>query len=314
MKISFIVPAYNTESTIKQAVESIFNQKGDYLIEVIIVDDGSRDGTLDIAEELKSRFPNIFVIHQDNSGEASALNAGLDRASGEIIAIVEADVEIEEYWLKKVLKRFKDERVMGVGGRLITPKDDPWIARLAGYEVEYKLRNNEEYPMHITSANAIYRKEVFERFGRFDEQLKNSCLDADLNLRIIKNNYKLCYVKEAVALHHFKTNFLDYMKRQYAYARYRPYLRGAALYKTDYFLMFQILLTGILLFSLPVCIIWPWSTLSIFLVIILIQLPMTIRLLFAKKSIVVLYLPFLMVIRNIVGLTGYCVGLKLQKS
>lgn len=309
MKISFLIPAFNAESTLEEAVNSILDQKAESQKELIIIDDGSRDNTLGVAKKLKEKYPDIKLIEKKNGGEASALNAGLEKVSGDFVALVEADVQLEVGWLGKVLKEFDKSEVMGAGGCLVTSRDEPWIARIAGYEVENKFATKERYPKHITSANAIYRSEVFEEIGKFDEKLVNASLDSDVNSRLIDKGYKLAYVRDAKALHHYKPTFLGYLKRQYNYARYRIYVKNLALYPADKLLAFNVFLSGLFIFSLLLIHISFYIPLVILFFILWLQIPVIIKLLKAKKDSVLLIYPFVIVLRNIVAFFGYGIGL-----
>lgn len=88
--ISVIIPVYNVAPYLREAVDSAVNQTYRNL-EIIMVDDGSTDGSGDICDEYASRDPRITVIHQKNCGVSSARNAGLDRATGEYIAFLDSD-------------------------------------------------------------------------------------------------------------------------------------------------------------------------------------------------------------------------------
>ncbi|WP_029231883.1 glycosyltransferase family 2 protein [Butyrivibrio sp. VCB2006] len=91
-KISVVIPAYNIEDLLGKCVESIVNQ--DYpgeLLEIIVVDDGSTDGTGKVADELADRYSNVFCLHKENGGSSSARNLGISHATGEYIGFVDSD-------------------------------------------------------------------------------------------------------------------------------------------------------------------------------------------------------------------------------
>ncbi|WP_026517394.1 glycosyltransferase family 2 protein [Butyrivibrio sp. MC2021] len=91
-KISVIIPAYNIEKLLPKCVESVASS--DYpaeLLEIIVVDDGSTDGTGAVADELAARFSNVTVYHQKNGGSSSARNLGISKASGEYLGFVDSD-------------------------------------------------------------------------------------------------------------------------------------------------------------------------------------------------------------------------------
>ena len=92
--LSIIVPMYNVEKYLKTCVDSI--EKQTYLpIEIILVDDGSIDQTLQIAYELSGQFDNIKVFSQENQGQGKARNTGLSHAKGDLIAFIDSDDFIE---------------------------------------------------------------------------------------------------------------------------------------------------------------------------------------------------------------------------
>lgn len=93
-KISVIVPVYNAERYLKECIESIINQTYKN-VNLILVDDGSEDGSADIMDEYKRKYPGICVIRKKNGGPNSARKAGLDIAEGEYITFVDADDYIQ---------------------------------------------------------------------------------------------------------------------------------------------------------------------------------------------------------------------------
>lgn len=94
MKISIIVPVYNVEAYLGKCIDSILNQTFKD-IEVILVNDGSKDKSGDICEAYKSKDSRIVVIHKENGGLSSARNSGLEVATGELVGFVDSDDWIE---------------------------------------------------------------------------------------------------------------------------------------------------------------------------------------------------------------------------
>ncbi|MCX5694127.1 MAG: glycosyltransferase [Candidatus Omnitrophica bacterium] len=307
MKVSFIIPVYNNANTLSNTVESILKQKTNQALEIIIIDDGSTDNPAERLAKLFSENKNIKLFRQKNKGEAAALNAALAHCEGEFVALIESDVELEEGWLTKVTREFDCPSIMGVGGHLVTAQDDSWIARIAGYEIELKFKNKPHCTKHITSANAIYRKEAFNKIGRFNENLLNAALDADFNSRIINCGYKLIYVENALAIHHFKSTLLGFLKRQYAYARYRVFLPKAELYPLDRWFLLNTLLTGMCILTLAIR---PLTIFILFLFLLLtLQIGFACILLKIKKDPAIILYPLISILRNIVVVFGISIGL-----
>ena len=109
--ISFAVPCYNSESYMEHAIESILVGGED--IEIIVVNDGSKDATGEIADRYARKYPTIIkAVHQENGGHGEAVNTGLEHASGKYFKVVDSDDWLDEPSLKKVLEilhKFEEE-------------------------------------------------------------------------------------------------------------------------------------------------------------------------------------------------------------
>lgn len=105
--ISFAIPCYNSEEYMQHAIESILPGGDD--VEIIIVNDGSRDGTSKIAHEYQAKYPGIVqVVDKENGGHGDAVNAGLSRAGGKYFKVVDSDDWVDEDALFKILEFMKD--------------------------------------------------------------------------------------------------------------------------------------------------------------------------------------------------------------
>jgi len=98
MKLSFIVPIFGVEQYLRKSVDSLLHQDySDY--EIILVDDGGKDGCPAICDDYASRYDNVQVIHQENGGLSAARNSGIDASKGDYICFVDSD----DYWAINVL-------------------------------------------------------------------------------------------------------------------------------------------------------------------------------------------------------------------
>ncbi|MBE0491153.1 MAG: glycosyltransferase family 2 protein [Sulfurospirillum sp.] len=118
MNISIIIPMYNSKETIKNAVESVINQTYNEAIEIIVVNDGSRDGCEKIVEEMienNQTNKSIKLINKPNGGVSSVRNRGIKEASGEYIAFLDSDDAWHPQKLELVLEALKDEEIKFIG-------------------------------------------------------------------------------------------------------------------------------------------------------------------------------------------------------
>lgn len=103
--LSFIIPSYNSERFLQKCIESLLNGGCSERIEIIVVNDGSKDSTEDIAKEYVERFPNtIKLVSQENRGHGGAINAGCKAVSGKYFKIIDAD----DWVLSENIKNFVD--------------------------------------------------------------------------------------------------------------------------------------------------------------------------------------------------------------
>ena len=181
LNVSVIIPTYNRKNLLKRALHSVSNQTF-VPQEIIVVDDGSSDGTKDWVLET---FPYVRYIYQDNSGVSSARNAGIKEAKGSWIAFLDSDDE----WMSNKLEQQKGV-INSFQEAWLCHTNEIWIRN--GVRVN-QMKKHQKYGgdvfencldiCRISPSSALIKKEVFEMVGLFDESLK-VCEDYDLWLRI----------------------------------------------------------------------------------------------------------------------------------
>lgn len=112
IEISIVIPTYNAEPYLVRCLTSCLKQNlSPSQYEIVIINDGSKDGSLAIAEEMAQKHPNIHVYSQKNQGLSMARNNGLKKTTGEYVWFVDADDWIEENCLSDILKTCKDNKL-----------------------------------------------------------------------------------------------------------------------------------------------------------------------------------------------------------
>ena len=109
MKLSIIIPAYNSALTISRCLDSII-QSGETEYEIIVIDDGSTDSTYSILEEYNKKHENLKVYHIENSGVSAARNFGIKYAQGEYVSFVDSDDYVSEDYVNIILKHIKSNK------------------------------------------------------------------------------------------------------------------------------------------------------------------------------------------------------------
>ena len=105
--LSFAVPCYNSEAYMEKCIESLL--KGGEEVEILIIDDGSKDRTAEIADRYASQYPTIVkAIHKENGGHGSAVNTGIEHATGLYFKVVDSDDWVKEEVYKQILNKLHE--------------------------------------------------------------------------------------------------------------------------------------------------------------------------------------------------------------
>lgn len=168
MKISIIIPTYNEEKVLPQCIESLgFQTFTDF--EIIVVDDGSTDRTLEVLSELKIKNLKLKIEHAAHLGAGAARNLGAGKAKGEILVFVDADMTFDESFLEKLVEPILSGKAKGTFSKeeIVANWDNPW-ARCWNINEgwEEKKRHPSLYPDHQPVFRAILKSE-FDRVGGF---------------------------------------------------------------------------------------------------------------------------------------------------
>lgn len=114
-KVSIIVPIYNTRSYLPKCLDSIINQTYQNL-EIILIDDGSTDGSSKIADDYVKKDKRIKVFHQKNAGQSAARNTGIKKATGEFVSFIDSDDEIDPTFIENLLNAYTNDVSLAVCG------------------------------------------------------------------------------------------------------------------------------------------------------------------------------------------------------
>lgn len=168
MKASIIIPAYNEKDVLEDCIESLGMQTlTDF--EVVVVDDGSRDGTLEILKNLERSLPNFRFIRQSHLGAGAARNAGAKLSKGEILVFVDADMSFDTDFLKNLVAPIMEGKAKGTFSKeeYVGNWDDVWAKCWNINEGwEPKRRHPPNHPDHQPVFRAILKSE-FDRVGGF---------------------------------------------------------------------------------------------------------------------------------------------------
>ena len=214
--VSIIIPVFNEASFISKCLDSVLNldfKKDKY--EIIVVNDGSTDGTKNILKSLCEKNDNLYLFSKPNGGKGSAQNLGIKKAKGEIIAITDSDCIVPKDWLKKILEALQNsEYVQG----LCFPIDCNTVVEKIQYsEALVKLKYSRNNSTYVSGANNAFRKSLIDDIGLFSEETPSPTEDFIERLKII--NKKIYFSPEIIVYTKFESKLKNYIIQKLRWRR-----------------------------------------------------------------------------------------------
>lgn len=216
--VSFLVPAYNEQKSLAETIEAL--DKIDYpkdRKEVIIINDGSKDNTKKIAEELVKKYHGVYLLDKPNSGKANSLNEAIKIAKGELIVVVDADSYPRKDSLLKMIGHFDDERVGAVTSRVLVKNKNNWLGKfqVMDYSIIAWTRKLLDFVDSVYVTNgplSAYRKDVVKRLGGFDP--KNLTEDIEITWHLLSEGYKTRMSYDAIVYTTVPEDFSTWTKQR----------------------------------------------------------------------------------------------------
>ncbi|WP_251059064.1 MULTISPECIES: bifunctional polysaccharide deacetylase/glycosyltransferase family 2 protein [unclassified Streptomyces] len=197
--VSIIMPAYNESAGIEAAVRSLL--ASDHPVEVIVVDDGSTDGTADIVEAL--RLPGVRIIRQQNAGKPAALNTGIAAASCNLLVMVDGDTVFEPDAVRMIIQPFANRRVGAVSGNAKVVNRGGLLGRwqhieyVVGFNLDRRLFDLAECMPTVPGAVGAFRREALLRVGGVSDTTLAE--DTDLTMALCRDGWRVVYEERAKA-------------------------------------------------------------------------------------------------------------------
>ena len=212
--VSFIIPVHNGVRWLERCIERVYAQADGRPLEVIAIDDGSTDGSLEILESHAAQG-RLVLVQGERRGAAAASNLGIACASHPVVCQVDQDVMLESGWMRRLLAELERPGVAAAQGYYAADPASSLLARVMAYDLELRYSGiGQRYMDHVCTGNTAYLAEALRRVGPFDEAMGYG-YDNDMSYRLGEAGYKLAFCKEARAIHCWRDGLLDYLKQQY---------------------------------------------------------------------------------------------------
>ena len=221
--VSILIPAFNEEQVIGKVLENIKSinyPKNKF--QVIVIDDGSKDKTYEIAKMHESK--NIRILTKKNTGKASSLNYGLRFVKTEFIAVMDADTFLDKNALRNCMKYFDEKNVAAVTSHILVKRKQKIWEKIQNIDqMLVSINRKAQEKLNLINATpgplSVYKTKVLLDVGKFDD--KNLVEDVEIAWRLLKNGYKIKMAFDAMVYSIYPDNFRTWWKQ-----RVRWYIGG----------------------------------------------------------------------------------------
>ncbi len=203
-RVTFAIPAWNEEKTIVKTLNSLLEvDYPDAKKEIIVVNDGSTDNTVSVVRAFIKKHPEVILIDKKNGGKASAVNAALDAATGELFGVTDADTTVSSDVLRHLVPHFSNKNVGAVISRIRVFQPTSFLERMQRFE--YVMSTMTRFIMRnfgtlaIThGALSVFNTGILRRVGGFTQDANNITEDFEIALRLKYNGYDVEMEPDAV--------------------------------------------------------------------------------------------------------------------
>jgi cellulose synthase/poly-beta-1,6-N-acetylglucosamine synthase-like glycosyltransferase/peptidoglycan/xylan/chitin deacetylase (PgdA/CDA1 family)/spore germination protein YaaH len=219
--VTVLIPAFNEERVIERSIRRVLDSR-DVRIEVIVIDDGSKDRTSAIVTELFADDPRVRLLTLENGGKARALNKGLERAQGEIVIALDADTQFEPATIARLARWFVDEKLGAVAGNAKVGNRVNLVTRWQALEyitaqnLERRALARLDAITVVPGAVGAWRLAAIRSVGGYPPDTLAE--DQDLTIAIQRNGWKVTYDQYAVAWTEAPESFRGLAKQRFRWA------------------------------------------------------------------------------------------------
>jgi glycosyltransferase involved in cell wall biosynthesis len=218
--ISIVIPAYNVEDTIGPCLEAVLAQTIAHQTEVIVVDDGSTDGTSAVVQQ----YAEVELLRQTHQGPAAARNHGAAEARGQVVLFTDADCEPLPDWAVHLSRPLLNCEAVGAKGTYRT-RQRSLVARFVQqeYEEKYARMARKQEIDFVDTYSAGYNRQVFLTHGAFDATFSTASVeDQDLSFRLACQGYRMVFVPQAVVFHRHANTLAKYTRKKLRIGYWKP--------------------------------------------------------------------------------------------
>jgi cellulose synthase/poly-beta-1,6-N-acetylglucosamine synthase-like glycosyltransferase/spore germination protein YaaH/peptidoglycan/xylan/chitin deacetylase (PgdA/CDA1 family) len=272
--VSVVLAAYNEEKVIARTIESLLSSNYPEL-EIVVVDDGSKDGTWEILQRITAREPRVRVFTKPNAGKSAALNLAIREAKHEILVAVDADTLFAKDTIRELVKHFSDPKVAAVSGNAKVGNRHNWITRFQSIEYIYGF-NLDRRALDLVNGISVvpgavgaWRKSLVLEAGGFGHDTLAE--DTDLTLALRRKGYVIRYEEKALAFTEAPENTASLRKQRFRWSfgtLQAAWKHRGALFNPKYGSLAFITLPNIWLFQVALSVLAPFADIAMIFTLI----------------------------------------------
>lgn len=251
MFISIIIPVFNDRQGLKDTLDSLLSQRPSRQdFEIIVADNGSSDGTWELALEAAARSPELVKAVREAEVQSSyaARNLGIQVSGGDILCFIDADMIAPADYVEKVRARFEETDVDYLACHVELLEDSSTLASLYNCATGFPIQRYLERGRYAPTCCVCARRQVIEELGAFDERLESSG-DMEFGQRVYDAGYKQVFAPEIVLSHPPRRRFRSLLNKQRRIGRGHAQL---SYYHRDRYSLFRELYLGTTRYFHPV--------------------------------------------------------------
>ena len=196
-EISVLMPAYNEGKNLEEAVKRTMKELERLDYEIIIINDGSRDNTEEVAKMLCEQYPNVYLVsYPENRGKGYALKQGFERSRGDIIIFLDSDLDIPPFQIHRFLRELKKGCDVVIGSKYLPGARVDYSSKRRLFSILYNTLVRILLDLNVTDTQVglkAFRRQVLERtFSKI--LVKRYAFDVELLTVINMYNYQICEI------------------------------------------------------------------------------------------------------------------------
>lgn len=218
--LSVVMPVRDVATTLEEALDAVLAQRWDRPFEVVIVDNGSHDGTLELSRARAARDPRVRVLEAaERSGVSYARNAGITAARADRIAVCDGDDVVGDGWLAAIGDALDHHRVV-TGPLELERLNEPWLAASRGYRTTHGISTFHGLFPYAAGGNLGLRRDVWRAVGGFDVDLPRA-QDIEFSMRLWQAGIEIAFAPDAIVHYRYRSGVRDLWHQGLGFGRSR---------------------------------------------------------------------------------------------